>query len=317
MIGALVLPLLASGRAAASPTTPASEEVAARGAERLRLVGVILSTRQALLWDEERSEYVLRRSGDEFAGGRIVALENDRLVIERDGGREAVALSSPPIQRLRRARRLPAMIVTANGAVEGEPSAAASEAMPAPPPVTAAPSAPAAPEAPAAAAEPAATVAEPAEAVSSAAPPAVAGEAATAAPPSPPRAAPPAPASPAVPSPPAPHDALPTRGSRPPAFVISRAELDRELSDFAALSKDVAVTPRERGGFQVQRVTPGSFFERLGLHAGDVVLRIDGRPLNAVEDASAAYAWLRVTDHFSVDLLRGGRPLTLRYHITT
>jgi general secretion pathway protein C len=100
-------------------------------------------------------------------------------------------------------------------------------------------------------------------------------------------------------------------------LVISRAELDRALSDFAALSKQVAVARRARGGFRVQRLAPGSFFERLGLHAGDVVLRIDGRPLNAVEDASAAYAWIRVTDHFSVDLLRGGRSLTLRYHITS
>jgi hypothetical protein len=44
-----------------------------------------------------------------------------------------------------------------------------------------------------------------------------------------------------------------------------------------------------------------------------VIVRLDGRPINRVEDASAAYAWLRIADHFSVDVLRNGRPVQLRY----
>ena len=32
---------------------------------------------------------------------------------------------------------------------------------------------------------------------------------------------------------------------------------------------------------------------------GDIILRIDGRPISRMEDAAAAYAWLRVTDRFS------------------
>jgi hypothetical protein len=46
-----------------------------------------------------------------------------------------------------------------------------------------------------------------------------------------------------------------------------------------------------------------------------VVLRVDGRNINGVDDASAAYAWLRVTSHFSVDLVREGRPLRLHFRI--
>jgi hypothetical protein len=44
-------------------------------------------------------------------------------------------------------------------------------------------------------------------------------------------------------------------------------------------------------------------------------MRVDGRAINGVDDASAAYAWLRVTDRFTVDVVRDGRPLTLRYVI--
>jgi S1-C subfamily serine protease len=100
-------------------------------------------------------------------------------------------------------------------------------------------------------------------------------------------------------------------------MLIPRADLDRELGDFAALSQDVQVTQQPEGGFRLAAVRPGSFFERLGLRANDVVLRVDGRPINGVEDASAAYAWLRVTDKFSVEVLRNGRPLTLRYVVAT
>ncbi len=98
-------------------------------------------------------------------------------------------------------------------------------------------------------------------------------------------------------------------------MVIPRADLDRELGDFAALSQDVQVAAQPDGGFRLSQVRSGSFFERIGLRTNEVVLRVDGRPINGVDDASAAYAWLRVTDKFTVDVMRDGRPVTLRYVI--
>ena len=66
--------------------------------------------------------------------------------------------------------------------------------------------------------------------------------------------------------------------------LIPRTELDRELGDFAALSQDVQVATQPEGGFRLAQVRSGSFFERIGLRTNDVVLRIDGRPINGVED---------------------------------
>jgi len=99
------------------------------------------------------------------------------------------------------------------------------------------------------------------------------------------------------------------------AMLLPRAELDRALGDFAALSQDVQVAQQPEGGFRLAAVRPGSFFERMGLRVNDVVMRVDGRTINGVDDASAAYAWLRVADRFTVELVREGRPLTLRYVI--
>ncbi|MDB4969541.1 MAG: ral secretion pathway protein GspC, partial [Myxococcales bacterium] len=97
------------------------------------------------------------------------------------------------------------------------------------------------------------------------------------------------------------------------AVLIARAELDRELGDFGALSQNIQVAAQPDGGFRLAQVRAGSFFERIGLRTNDVVVRVDGRSINGVDDASAAYAWLRVTNRFSVEVVRDGRPMTLRY----
>jgi S1-C subfamily serine protease len=104
--------------------------------------------------------------------------------------------------------------------------------------------------------------------------------------------------------------------SPPAAIVVPRAFLDRGLSDFAALDEQVTLTQLPQGGFRIAALRQGSFLERMGLRAGDIILRVDGRPLNGVDDASAAYAWVRVTDRFTVEVVRAGRPLTLRYVVT-
>jgi S1-C subfamily serine protease len=101
-----------------------------------------------------------------------------------------------------------------------------------------------------------------------------------------------------------------------PVVVIPRNVLDKELADFGALSDQVSLARGPRGGFRLMRIAPGSFADRIGLLTGDIVLRIDGRPINGVEDASAAYAWLRITDKFTVEVVRDGRPVKLRYVIT-
>jgi S1-C subfamily serine protease len=110
--------------------------------------------------------------------------------------------------------------------------------------------------------------------------------------------------------------AAPQAANDRPARVIARSLLDRELSDFQGLSDQASVAQLSAGGFRLSRLRSGSFVERMGLRVGDIILRVDGRPINSADDASAAYAWLRVTDHFTVELVRDGRPITLRYVIS-
>ena len=104
--------------------------------------------------------------------------------------------------------------------------------------------------------------------------------------------------------------------AQPSVTTVPRAELDRGLGDFATLDQSVALEIAPQGGFRVANLAPGCFLEKLGLRRGDVIQRVDGRWLRGVEDASATYNWVRVTDHFAVDLLREGRPVTLRLQVT-
>ena len=335
-----------------------------------RLVGVILSSAQALLWDEERGEYVIHKVGDDVLGGRLVELDADHVVVERGETREVMEISAPPQMRVaarRQPKRMPALIISAAAesqekpvAMAPAPAVAAPTASPvapsvlppsplvstaaaplaAVPPVEASPTTagagPAAPTAPAAAPVPvAATVAaapvvgliaqsatppttatalpaaQPATSLEPAAPPTAthfgAPPAAQATTPVALPVAPTAPRTPAVANPASP-DRKPVT-----SVLIPRAELDRELGDFAALTQDVQVAAQPDGRFRLAQVRSGSFFERIGLHTNDVLLRVDGRAINGVDDAAAAYAWLRVTNKFTVEVLREGRPMTLRY----
>jgi len=112
---------------------------------KARLVGVILDTGQALLWDEAQGKYALREIGEEFQGQRIIGMEKDRIQLEH----ATLELAHPPVVSKKAAKKMPAMIVTATGEakITAPPAAtsAVAEAPPAPPPapVIAAPAPPA------------------------------------------------------------------------------------------------------------------------------------------------------------------------------
>ena len=98
-------------------------------------------------------------------------------------------------------------------------------------------------------------------------------------------------------------------------LLLARGDFERQMGDFERLGQQVVIAPSPRGGYELASVMPGSYVESLGLRSGDVVLAIDGRPVRSPDDAARAYSWLRVTDRFTIDLLREGRRVQLRYQL--
>ena len=113
------------------------------------------------------------------------------------------------------------------------------------------------------------------------------------------------------------------------AVAISRGTFNAYLANFEALAEQVTIEPVAGGGYRLTSLRPGSILEMLGLRAGDVVLRVDGRPINTLEDVARAHAWLRVagqgegqggsapTSGFVIDALRDGMAVRLRLRLVS
>ncbi|HJZ85443.1 MAG TPA: hypothetical protein VKN99_09750 [Polyangia bacterium] len=234
LCGACVVLALGASALADELATPAPAAPAHGREVRGKLVGVILDTGQALLWDDVAGKYALREVGEEFQGQRIVALEKERVQLEH----ATLELAAAPMVVKRAAKKLPALIVTAP--TEKEARVPISE------PTFVAPAAPAA-----------------------------------------------------------------SAKTDPAVHEIGRQQLESELRDFAALAQDLVLQPAPGGGWKLVRLHDGSLLRKLGLRPGDVVRRVADLPINTFDDAAAAYARIRTSDHVSVELEREGRPLTL------
>jgi len=70
-----------------------------------------------------------------------------------------------------------------------------------------------------------------------------------------------------------------------------------------------------KAGVELRAVAAGSVFARAGLRAGDVITAVDGKPLRSLDDAADLYARAGTLKSATVQLLRAGRPHTLRITI--
>lgn len=68
-------------------------------------------------------------------------------------------------------------------------------------------------------------------------------------------------------------------------------------------------------GFQISRISPGSFYEKIGLQNGDVIMRVNSRKLANIDWLFKLYGKLGSHRNISIDLYRSGKVLTLNYDI--
>jgi type II secretory pathway component PulC len=98
-------------------------------------------------------------------------------------------------------------------------------------------------------------------------------------------------------------------------FTVVRKELSAALSDFGKIGKDLQLTVVE-DGVSIDTVSSTSFFYKMGLRDGDLVKKVDGKVIKSLDDAATVYARMGKMKKFTVELVRGGETLTLRYQIT-
>ncbi len=93
-----------------------------------------------------------------------------------------------------------------------------------------------------------------------------------------------------------------------------RAEVDRALLDFGKLTSSVkgAFTPT---GLRLDKLAEDSLYFKAGLRAGDVVTAVDGKALHNIDDAADLYARSTGVKSATVQVIRAGKPMTLRVAI--
>jgi general secretion pathway protein C len=100
---------------------------------------------------------------------------------------------------------------------------------------------------------------------------------------------------------------------------VDRAELSQMLSDIPGLMSQARAVPYmnagKMDGFRLDFILKGSFFEKLGLQAGDVLQRINGVELRDPGTALGLFQQLRNERNVAVDVLRNNQRTTLAYDI--
>ena len=305
-------------------------------APRATLIEVLRGGKQVLVLDRATGEYAVMKLGDSIQGFRIAAIEDDQMILVGPGKPERHFV----IPLLDRTPVPPPKAPLATGDTELADPYATSKAPPATSaaPTTGAPAGEGVMD-PYGPAEIPVVVAP--EKSRAAAPDAIAGASAAASPSAPtstPPAAPaptPAPATaPAAALPPVPAAAPTTAGPAAPHSAtaapsdpkagaarsekrrLSRKELDRALSDSAALTREIKIERATGGGILVADLAKGSFAARAGIEKGDVVRRVAGHAIDTVDDAASAYAALLEAKQVVVELERRGARLHITYQLT-
>lgn len=95
---------------------------------------------------------------------------------------------------------------------------------------------------------------------------------------------------------------------------LSKKEVNLALNDFARLAASIDGSFTAKG-LTIEKLGASSVFTKAGLQVGDIVTAIDGRPIKTIDDAADLYARAGSMTRASVQILRAGKPQTLRIAI--
>lgn len=102
-------------------------------------------------------------------------------------------------------------------------------------------------------------------------------------------------------------------------YEIDRAAVDSSMHNLGQLFTQMRAIPNvvngQPDGFRLSEIQPGSLFQQIGLHDGDVVTTVAGQDISDPAMAMQMLSGLRDRRSISVGVVRGGRPLVLNYEI--
>ncbi len=123
----------------------------------------------------------------------------------------------------------------------------------------------------------------------------------------------------------APAQAMPERPemrmaeASPQSITLPRSEIETATQDINALMSQARIRPHFKDGkpdgLTFSRVKPNSIFSKLGLRSGDVLMGIDGSPIESADDALKLYESLKSSPRVGVQIKRRGQLQNIDYNI--
>jgi general secretion pathway protein C len=102
-------------------------------------------------------------------------------------------------------------------------------------------------------------------------------------------------------------------------FEIDKALIDKVTGNPMAFMKGARVVPAMKNGkpegIKLYAIRPNSPFAKLGLTNGDTLSSINGFELNSVDKGLEIYSKLREATHLEMEVVRRGKPVTLKYTV--
>ena len=104
-------------------------------------------------------------------------------------------------------------------------------------------------------------------------------------------------------------------------MVISKFQVMTEMMKANELLAKVKIQPlpdaetNKLRGFRIDNVPSGSIIEAAGIHDGDVICSVQGQQLASMQDALRMFNKVQNQSRIEVTLLRGEKPITLKYEI--
>jgi general secretion pathway protein C len=102
-------------------------------------------------------------------------------------------------------------------------------------------------------------------------------------------------------------------------WVIPRSVAEQARGNLNELLKQARMEPNivagRTEGFVVRMIRPKSLLDLLGIQRGDVLVQVNGMPLDGPEKALQIFQQLREAKHLSINLQRNGTPMNFEYEV--
>ena len=103
------------------------------------------------------------------------------------------------------------------------------------------------------------------------------------------------------------------------SYLLNKSAVQNIIKNPTRILSDARLLPNivngKQEGFTVNEVKPGGFFSKLGLRNGDVLLKINNNEMSGPDMALRAFTALQGLDRVDLDIIRGGRKISLVYQI--